>query len=92
VTHFEVWSLTELTDGFGSGPLHYTLSSPDRWRLQAVVQSASDTITINVELKLPNFLAVKGLIELSLEQYESLLKRATEESPLYFRLKNARKD
>ena len=57
--------------------------------MQAVVQSASDTITINVELKLPNFLAVKALIELSLEQYESLLKRATEDSPLWVRLKNA---
>jgi hypothetical protein len=32
---------------------------------------------------------VKPLIELSIEQYEALLKRATENSPLYFRLKNA---
>ena len=32
---------------------------------------------------------MKPLIELSIEHYESLLKRATEDSPLYFRLKNA---
>jgi hypothetical protein len=32
---------------------------------------------------------VKPLIELSAEHYESLLKRATQNSPLYFRLKNA---
>ena len=32
---------------------------------------------------------MKPLIELSIEQYEALLKRATENSPLYFRLKNA---
>jgi hypothetical protein len=32
---------------------------------------------------------MKPLIELSIEQYESLLKRASQESPLYFRLKNA---
>lgn len=32
---------------------------------------------------------MKPLIELSIEQYESLLKRASENSPLYFRLKNA---
>jgi hypothetical protein len=32
---------------------------------------------------------VKPLIELSIEHYESLLKRATEDSPLYSRLKNA---
>ena len=38
---------------------------------------------------MPNFLAVKALIELSLEHYESLLKRATEDSPLWVRLKNA---
>jgi hypothetical protein len=32
---------------------------------------------------------MKPLIELSIEHYESLLKRASEDSPLYFRLKNA---
>ena len=32
---------------------------------------------------------MKPVIALSLEHYESLLKRATEDSPLYFRLKNA---
>jgi hypothetical protein len=32
---------------------------------------------------------MKALIEFPTEHYESLLKRATEESPLYFRLKNA---
>ena len=32
---------------------------------------------------------MKPLIELSTEQYEALLKRATEDSPLYSRLKNA---
>jgi hypothetical protein len=32
---------------------------------------------------------VKPLIELSIEQYEALLKRATENSPLYFKLKNS---
>jgi hypothetical protein len=32
---------------------------------------------------------MKPLIELPIEHYESLLKRATEDSPLYFRLKNA---
>ena len=32
---------------------------------------------------------MKPLIELSIEQYESLLKRASQESPLYFRLNNA---
>jgi hypothetical protein len=32
---------------------------------------------------------MKPLIELSIEQYEALLKRASQESPLYFRLKNA---
>ena len=32
---------------------------------------------------------MKPLIELSIEQYESLLKHASEDSPLYFRLKNA---
>jgi hypothetical protein len=32
---------------------------------------------------------MKPLIELSIEQYESLLKWASENSPLYFRLKNA---
>jgi hypothetical protein len=32
---------------------------------------------------------MKPMIALSIEQYESLLKRATEDSPLYFRLKNA---
>ena len=32
---------------------------------------------------------MKPLIELSIDHYESLLKRATENSPLYFRLKNA---
>jgi hypothetical protein len=32
---------------------------------------------------------VKPVIDLSIEHYESLLKRATEDSPLYFRLKNA---
>jgi len=34
---------------------------------------------------------MKPLIELSVEHYETLLKRATEDSPLYFRLKNAAK-
>jgi Protein of unknown function (DUF3309) len=34
---------------------------------------------------------MKPLIELSNEQYDTLLKRATENSPLYFRLKNALK-
>lgn len=33
--------------------------------------------------------AVKILIELSSDHYESLLNRSTEESPIYFRLKNA---
>ena len=32
---------------------------------------------------------MKPLIELSIEQYESLLKWASENSPLYFRLKNS---
>jgi hypothetical protein len=32
---------------------------------------------------------VKPLIELSIEQYEFLLKHASEDSPLYSRLKNA---
>jgi hypothetical protein len=32
---------------------------------------------------------MKLLVELSIDHYESLLKRATEDSPLYFRLKNA---
>ena len=32
---------------------------------------------------------MKPLIEFSTEHYESLLKRASEASPLYFRLKNA---
>jgi hypothetical protein len=32
---------------------------------------------------------MKPLIELSIEQYESLLKHASEDSPIYFRLKNA---
>jgi hypothetical protein len=32
---------------------------------------------------------MKPLIELSTEQYEALLKRVTEDSPLYSRLKNA---
>ena len=32
---------------------------------------------------------MKPLIELSIEHYEALLKRASEGSPLYFRLKNA---
>ena len=32
---------------------------------------------------------MKPLIEFSTEHYESLLKRATQASPLYFRLKNA---
>jgi hypothetical protein len=32
---------------------------------------------------------MKPIIALSIEHYESLLKRATEDSPLYFRLKNA---
>jgi hypothetical protein len=32
---------------------------------------------------------VKPLIEFSTEQYESLLKRANEASPVYFTLKNA---
>jgi hypothetical protein len=34
---------------------------------------------------------MKPLIELSIEHYEALLKRATEDSPLYSRLKNAAK-
>ena len=32
---------------------------------------------------------MKPLIEFSIEHYESLLKRATQNSPLYFRLKKA---
>jgi hypothetical protein len=32
---------------------------------------------------------VKPLIEFSTEHYDSLLKRASEASPIYFRLKNA---
>jgi hypothetical protein len=32
---------------------------------------------------------MKPLIELSIDHYEALLKRASQESPLYFRLKNA---
>ena len=32
---------------------------------------------------------MKPVIAISLEHYESLLKRATNDSPLYFRLKNA---
>ena len=32
---------------------------------------------------------MKPLIELSIEQYEALLKRASQESPRYLRLKNA---
>ena len=32
---------------------------------------------------------MKPLIELSIDHYESLLKRAPQDSPLYFRLKNA---
>jgi hypothetical protein len=32
-----------------------------------------------------------GQLSLSIEHYESLLKRASEDSPLYFRLKNALK-
>jgi len=32
---------------------------------------------------------VKPLIEISIEHYESLLKYASDTSPLYFRLKNA---
>jgi hypothetical protein len=32
---------------------------------------------------------MKPVIAISIEQYESLLKRATEDSPLYLRLKNA---
>jgi hypothetical protein len=32
---------------------------------------------------------MKPVIAISIEHYESLLKRATEDSPLYFRLKNA---
>ena len=32
---------------------------------------------------------MKPVIAISIEDYESLLKRATEDSPLYFRLKNA---
>ena len=34
---------------------------------------------------------MKPLIEFSIEHWESLLKRATEDSPLYSRLKNAAK-
>jgi hypothetical protein len=34
---------------------------------------------------------MKPMIALSIEQYESLLKRATEDSPLHFRLKNPAK-
>ena len=36
-----------------------------------------------------NKIVMKPLIELPIEDYESLLKRASENSPLYFRLKNA---
>jgi hypothetical protein len=32
---------------------------------------------------------MKPVIAISIEHYESLLKQATEDSPLYFRLKNA---
>jgi hypothetical protein len=32
---------------------------------------------------------MKPVIAISIEHYESLLKRATEDSPLHFRLKNA---
>ena len=32
---------------------------------------------------------MKPVIALSIDHYESLLKRATEESPVYLRLKNA---
>ena len=32
---------------------------------------------------------MKPVIAISIQHYESLLKRATEDSPLYFRLKNA---
>ena len=32
---------------------------------------------------------MKPVIAISIEHYESLLKRATEDSPLYLRLKNA---
>jgi hypothetical protein len=32
---------------------------------------------------------MKPVIAISIEHYESLLKRTTEDSPLYFRLKNA---
>ena len=32
---------------------------------------------------------MKPVIALPIEHYESILKRATEDSPLYFRLKNA---
>jgi hypothetical protein len=32
---------------------------------------------------------MKPVIAISIEHYETLLKRATEDSPLYFRLKNA---
>jgi hypothetical protein len=32
---------------------------------------------------------MKPVIAITIEHYESLLKRATENSPLYFRLKNA---
>jgi hypothetical protein len=32
---------------------------------------------------------MKPVLAISIEHYESLLKQATEDSPLYFRLKNA---
>ena len=40
-------------------------------------------------MDLLNNVAMKPVIAISIEHYESLLKRATEDSPLYLRLKNA---
>jgi hypothetical protein len=53
-----------------------------------VVESKRDSdSTPNIRLKLSD--TMKPLVELPIEHYESLLKRASENSPLYFRLKNA---
>jgi hypothetical protein len=53
-----------------------------------VVESKRDSDSIpNIRLKSSDIM--KPLVELPIEHYESLLKRASENSPLYFRLKNA---
>jgi hypothetical protein len=51
------------------------------------VESKRDGDPIKTRLKLST--AMKPLVELPIEHYESLLKRASEDSPLYFRLKIA---